>query len=1040
MSTSFYGGCMKNILGIDLGTNSIGWALLQSNAKQFTGVTASGARVFSAGLDDLDKDGRGKSRNTARREARSVRRILERRKRRLVNLANALQSRNLLPGNYDFDKEIDRHNVLNDLDKNLSNPYILRAKALDEKLSLIEIGRILYHICHRRGFLSNRKSLTKDSEEGKVKEGISQLDQEIKESHSRTLGEYFSKRAPKQLRIRGKYTSRKMYKDEFHRIWDKQKSYYPEILDDEYKERIFHIIFHQRPLKSQKHLVGKCELEKTKHRSALCLLLTQRFRYFQVINNLLIVDENDHTERQPDQSERETITEYLEQHAEVKLSKIRKLLKLPKSCKFNYEFGGVEKIKGNTTTSKIVGIIGTQKWDSLDETDQCKLIRDLLCFVSDKALVKRLRTTWGFNDDEANKLSKLKLEPGYGGFSQSAMLKLLPLLENGVPLQTAIKEKYPERWAYTGNPVDILPPVNESGLAELRNPIVERSLTELRKVVNQIIRRYGKPDKIHIELARDLRQTAKQRIKVSKKNKRNEKLRNEAAVKLRQECNIEDPSRNDILKILLAEECNWECPYTGKKISISALFGSQPQFDIEHIIPFERSLDNSYLNKTLCDSTENRNRKKNFTPYEAYGQADDWDEILSRVKAFKGDAKRAKIQRFMMSTDETQKMFADFTERQLNDTKWTAKWAKQYVGLLYGGINDNGVSNDGRLCVQAISGGITGYLRSLLNLNAVLGNGSAKSRDDHRHHAVDAVVIALADANTVKTLNVAARRGRDSNKLFSSIEAPWDGFLDDVRAIIHGTTTSHKKKNRVRGKLHEDTFYSPPKQDATGEKQYVTVRKALENLTEKEVENIVDPVVKALVKQQLKKLDGTAKTCFADPQNHPLIKTKTGKKIPIHRVRIRTNSETIQRIGADFNNRFVESKTNHHMEIYEVTRDKQGKVVWETCVVSMLEAHRRLKENEPVIKRDHGINTRYLFSLAKGDIIELDGLENQTRALYVVKIVPQSKQIYFIPINDARKPSEIGKNGLTAVPESLHKRNCEKKFITPLGEVRNANN
>ena len=133
-------------------------------------------------------------------------------------------------------------------------------------------------------------------------------------------------------------------------------------------------------------------------------------------------------------------------------------------------------------------------------------------------------------------------------------------------------------------------------------------------MTNAIVRQYGKPTQIHVELARDLKKSKKQREAISENNRRNEKARAEAASKIIKDAGIKEPKPEDKRKFLLAEECRWQCPYTGKSISMAALFGPEPQFDIEHIIPFSLSMDNSFLNLTLCDVAENRSVKGNRTP------------------------------------------------------------------------------------------------------------------------------------------------------------------------------------------------------------------------------------------------------------------------------------------------------------------------------------------------------------------------------------------------------------------------------------------
>ena len=307
--------------------------------------------------------------------------------------------------------------------------------------------------------------------------------------------------------------------------------------------------------------------------------------------------------------------------------------------------------------------------------------------------------------------------------------------------------------------------------------------------------------------------------------RQNEKARENAKRKILDKLGIENARPGDILKVLLAEECNWECPYTGKTICMETLLGPHPQFDIEHIIPFSRSLDNSFINKTLCDIEENRDVKQNRTPYEAYASNESkWHEISSRVKRFRGSAAHAKLRKF-----QQKELDEDFAARMLQDTRYMSRLATEYLGLLYGGPIDA----DGCRRVQVSTGRMTAYLRDEWGLNAILADGDddEKNRADHRHHAVDAIVIALTDAGTVELLSrsaaIAEERG---HRLFAPVEKPWPSFLDDVRRSVDAINISYRVNRRVSGALHEETNYSKPHQgqDEKGKvAEYRHVRKPL---------------------------------------------------------------------------------------------------------------------------------------------------------------------------------------------------------------------
>ena len=328
--------------------------------------------------------------------------------------------------------------------------------------------------------------------------------------------------------------------------------------------------------------------------------------------------------------------------------------------------------------------------DKLTPEQLANMIKDLIEYEKKEALEKRLVERYGMSPDKATVTSDITLEDGYCSLSLKALRKLLPLMEGGIHFATARKQIYGE-YSGASKKCDFLPPVfdksrrgNTDGFiakSQLRNPVVTRGLTELRKVVNAIIRIYGKPAFIHVELARDLKRSRKQREDITKQNRQNEKAREDAKKRIIKEIGGQEPKRGDILKVLLAEESNWECPYTGKPISMSELIGSTPKFDIEHIIPFSRSFDNSFINKTLCYHEENRNIKKNQTPFQAYsGHTDKYSEIIARVKRFKGSAAHAKLRKFIQD-----KVDEDFSARQLQDTRYMSRLATEYLGLLYGG-------------------------------------------------------------------------------------------------------------------------------------------------------------------------------------------------------------------------------------------------------------------------------------------------------------------------------------------------------------------
>jgi CRISPR-associated endonuclease Csn1 len=269
-------GVKMRILGIDLGSRSVGWALLEGptgDAPQ--SIVAAGVRIFTAGVEGSIEQGRDSSRAASRREARLLRRQTARRARRQRKLYLHLSRAGLLPNLPDLEAET-RDATLKALDKDLLPlvhgaglvqqhhlfPYLLRKMAIEQELPAFAVGRALYHIGQRRGFQSNRR-LASDSEKEELKvvaKGIGDLDAEIQASGARTLGAYLATLNPEAERVRRRYTSRAMYRNEFDAIWNFQSPCHSSMTDAA-RKKITSAIFHQRPLRSAKHLIGKCSLE-----------------------------------------------------------------------------------------------------------------------------------------------------------------------------------------------------------------------------------------------------------------------------------------------------------------------------------------------------------------------------------------------------------------------------------------------------------------------------------------------------------------------------------------------------------------------------------------------------------------------------------------------------------------------------------------------------------------------------------------------------------------------------------------------------------
>lgn len=1041
-------------LGLDLGSSSVGWAALRlDESGRPDGILGLGSRIFAAGVDGDIDSGKDESRSVERRTARMQRRQLERRSRRLRNVFNELRRAGLLPGSGLAESET-IHQVLTELDATLASkwvpvgdhrkaqllPYLIRAAAAERALEPFELGRALYHLAQRRGFQSNRKESSRqaaDKELGPVKEGIASLAESM---GSLTLGQYFAGLDPAERRLRTRWTSRQMYRDEFDRIRAAQAASAGSP-DAEGWARLARCIFHQRPLKSQRGKVGCCEFIRSDRRAPKWTLEYQRFRVLSTLNNLrvrtpvgegvalTIETRRGFSERPLTPDERAKAIELLGHAASVKLTKLRTHLKI-KGTTFNLEEGGEKELKGNVTEARLRGVFG-DRWDGMTPSARQRAMNDVLSMEKDDALERRAREVWKLDETEIPGFVQLRFEEGYAPLGRRALTRLLPHLEAGLTVQEARKVAFPDHFQ-AGEARASLLPVRKV-LRYLRNPMVERSLTETRRVVNELIREFGVPASVHVELARDLKKSRKDRQEIAKAHRNRQGERDEAAASLC-ELGIANPSRSDIEKALLHAECGGKCPYTGRSIGLAELFSKSSIWDVEHIIPFSRSLDDSFLNKTLCLAEENRDGKRDCTPFEAYaGDSDRYAQILARVGRFQGKDAKRKLERFMLK-DVGEALRDEFCSRQLNDTRYASRLACAYLEELYGGVSDG----DGVRRIFASTGQATAMVRRELGIEGMLSPHASglKSRDDHRHHGIDALAIALTSPATVKQLADAAEGARAAGRRrFCAIPAPWVTFADEAIEAARVMVVSHRGRRSLGGALHEATNYSRP---IGGDTEIRHVRKPLAAFaTGGHLDDIVDPVVRQAVKDHIATRGGNRK-CLANKDDPPRLPTRPGSLgNPIRRVRIRASRGAVVTVGAGARARHVAPGSNHHMAVVAVSC-AGGKVTWEGHVVTRLEAVRRAACGEPVVRRDWGEGRTFCFSLAGGDTVRLIG-EGRDGLWYVRGV---SAKVDLAPAHDARPTNAVraaGDRWEVSINQLMSRFQCQRVSVSAAGAVTDCN-
>lgn len=1031
---------MTVILGLDLGPNSIGWALIEEENQR---IINSGVRIFQEGVESLNT-GKEESRNASRRLNREIRVQNRRRRMRKHKLIPFLKENNLMPA----ENEEEFFKI---------NPYEVRKKALNKQLSNFELGRAFYHLNQRRGFKSNRKTeilaesdkdVQKEKESGKVKSAINELQNEIGQGGFKTLGEFLASLDPHEKRIRDRYTDRSMYFDEFNIIWEKQKKYYPNILTDENLKILRdEIIFFQRPLKSQRDKVGKCPFEPNYRRAAKSNPVFQEFRMLQQINSLTIYGGGRITdeEQRLSMEEREILVKYLNENPSLpidKPTKIKKLLNLDTKATYKINLESLGKIDGMKTYCSIRRALGDKLYSNFGKEDLYKMW-DVLYFAQDTDWLKNNAIKrWNFDEETAERFSKIALEDKFGNLSTKAMRKILPHLREGLMYhEAALAAGFQHSlWDKEVELRDLLP-VPET----VANPIVMQVLHQLRKVVNEIIESYTRPDIIRVELARDMKQPLQQRLKSLKKNNdirdKNENIRQI----LIDEFNIGQPSRDDIIKYRLWEECKFICPYTGKNIGKHQLFNGE--FEVEHIYPYSRSLDNSFMNKTLCEKRAN-NEKGNRIPFEYFTEKNiSTDEVKQRVKYFP----EPKARKFFAKEIEGQE---EFISRQLNDTRYASRLAKDYLKMAAPEVTTS-------------AGNATALLRKYWGLNSILSQSNEdsdtaeiKNREDHRHHAIDAIVVAMTDRSKLQRLStyhgMESTRYRDmqeDEKLKKHFPYPWENFRRDIAESVSNIIISHKINKRVSGPLHEETLYGKlsdhngmPKENEKGIPLFA-VRKKIENLTHAEIHKIIDPVVQDAIVERLEEFGvDTNQKSFNIPKNafaEPIFLRgrKSGKLTRIKTVRIAHPSNAV--INIRKYNVWAESGNNHHILIYSENGKRAGKVV------TRFEANQRRLDGLPIIDRELSPEKEFIMSLAINELVIMgeipegfDVLDTSSYNLifdkvYRVQLMNSIDNVVTFRKHFISILSTLDKNGKKIFPgrffASPSTLNCTKVKISPTG-------
>lgn len=779
-------------IGLDIGIASVGWAVLENNSKdEPVHIMDLGVRIFDTAEDPQTGD----SLASPRRNARSMRRRLRRRRHRLDRIKQLLEREGLIR----IDEFMKRYESAG-----LPDVYQLRCEALDRKLSDEELAQVLIHIAKHRGFKSNRKAELKDdegkkSEEGKVLDATRENRKLMQSKNYRTIGEmiYCNEAfrtdcdwmekgyilTPRNKADSYKHTvERALLVEEVKKIFEAQRTFGNPKATEELEKAYLTIMESQRSfdmgpglqadgtespyaLNGFEDRVGYCTLEgKPEKRGAKATYTAELFVVSQKLSHLKLIKRGGEG-RFLTKEEKAIVLELLHTQKEVKYSAIRKKLAIPVEYHFNAltytsKKADISQEEREKEVEKVVfGKLENyhKMMNCLNEETKQKPVDELQELLDSIATILTLYKS----DDKRRECLKALplsteeienlLELTFAKFmnlSVKAMRKLLPYLqgEEGMTYDKActaagydFKAEGEEHKSKLLKGEQVTEIINE-----IPNPVVKRSVSQTVKVINAIIQKYGSPQAVYIELAREMSKNFKDRKDIEKKNKARE-ADNEKAKKQIQEYGILSPTGQDIIKFRLWQEQDGICMYSGKRMSIENLFGKNSSCDIDHILPYSQTFDDSYRNKVLVLSSENR-QKGNRTPYEYMGQDEErWSEFVARVSSMVKDGK--KRDRFFKEhiTDEDRKQFK---ERNLNDTKYITTIVYNLIrqNLEFAPYNVPALKEGKKKHVKAVNGAITAYLRKRWGL-------PHKDRSTDTHHAMDAVTIACCTEGMIQKIS-----------------------------------------------------------------------------------------------------------------------------------------------------------------------------------------------------------------------------------------------------------------------------------------------
>lgn len=747
-----------------------------------------------------------------------------------------------------------------------SNPWKLRAEGLSRLLTKDELAIVLYHIGNRRGFKSTRKELKEaetKTDEGKKKKrmllAISELKENFLKSKHKTIGSYLNSLDIKR-NTDDSYTytiERDLLDKEITILLNTQRELGNTLITDDFINK-YRQIFHWKAVaKDFFDMVGYCTYEPTEKRAAKNSFSAETFVAASRLSHLSALDKKRKV-IEISVDDKKKIFELALTQKVIKFSTVRRLLKLPDTHIFNllhYRVSDALKKevakKGKTITwedivsdcegssrkdsifihltgyhelKDAISSIDTHYWDSIkDNIELLDTLATLISFTGDERVLAEELLKLDIPDKVIDSLLGLEFSKTID-LSLKVVRNLNPhLLNNKTYFESLKLCGYSKKINKESTELKTIPKFES-----INNPVVNRALSRTRKVLHAAIRKYGYPDNLHIEIARELPKSSEQRRKLLKSMEKNRDV-NDYVFKQAAKLFNRNPNYIEFEKYKLWLEQEGISFYSGQPILERHLL-DPTMTEIDHIIPFARSYDDSLSNKVLVLINENKNKLKR-TPFEMFGQSSLWDSIVDRTNKIKDSNKQKNI----LVEDFDERTERQWQDRYLNDTRYIAVKIKEHLTACL----------PEKTSVHIRKPAVITYLKNIWGLSNVLKTRTTDAKGkrviciDNRRNAIDALIIAACSDDMMRKVSNYNKYKSYQDKEMPKPQLPWSTFVDDVIESATNVLPIRLPIGKTSGCAHAERIMSV--RNYKDNKTYDVVKTyPITSLTLKLVEDMVD--------------------------------------------------------------------------------------------------------------------------------------------------------------------------------------------------------